>query len=135
LLTRCDIYRAEKGAIVRVCNIDDALSETLGLKSSLVSLSKDSLEHIRQKHPDITEWDILMLPEILKKGMVVREKSKPQFVVFSLFCSEIPRKRLNATVKFLPEKYENYVSTLHRAKYRELKRLLKRGDLLRRAKM
>lgn len=122
-----DIERVEKGAIAQVCHLDSDLMTEMGLQSSLVSLSPESLTHIRHRHPDISDWDILMIPRIISEGMVIQERKNPQFVVFSLFVSEAPRKRLNCTVKFLFGKQEAYISTLHKAQKRQLRGLQKRG--------
>jgi len=67
--------------------------------------------------------------------MVTRENAKPQYVVFSLFLEESPRRRLNVTVKILNKNLEAFVETIHFAKKKEVRRKLKTGTLIRGARI
>jgi len=65
MFTVTDLKRLEFGDTVQVGELDDQLVSLLGLKAPWVYLSPSSLKHIRSRHPDVSDWDILTIPRVL----------------------------------------------------------------------
>ncbi|WP_159089153.1 hypothetical protein [Tateyamaria sp. Alg231-49] len=100
-----------------------------GCSREEVFLSSESARHIIDEHGDhIGKNELLRIPEILTKGMWVADRKLACSVSFQ---TETPAIRLLAAIKITRNHSRMYVSTLHRAKKRQTKSKLKRGQLLR----
>ena len=114
---------------IHVGNIPYAVANHLELKNSNVYLSLDSYNHIQEEHPDITDYDLLLLPLIIEYGMLVSEYEKPNIIMSSYFDPHIG-KRFIASVKMAANKTEVWALSMYRARQRQSRALLKRGALL-----
>jgi len=60
-----------------------SVAEQLKLLIADVYLSRDSLVHIFEEHPDLTKYDLLHVPFLLQRGLIVQETATPKFVIAS----------------------------------------------------
>jgi hypothetical protein len=100
----------------------------LNLRVPQVHLSTDSLAHIAKKHPDITDFDLLLLTPTIGRGMIMRERKKPNVLLAVYQDPETPR-RFAAVMKIVSSGCEVWLTSFHRAHARQTKQWLKRCDL------
>jgi hypothetical protein len=100
---------------------------TLGWDMPWVYLSTESCIHIFEKHPDLQEFDVLALPAVINRGLLIREKHRSSCLVASYVHEGT---RYIATMKRAAT-YEIWITTFHRSKPKQTKALLKRGEILR----
>ena len=104
----------------------NVLSE-LGWDMPWVYLSTESCIHIFKVHSDLQEFDVLALPAVINRGLLIRETHRPRCLVASYV---LEGARYIATMKRAP-RCEIWVTTFHRSKPKQTKALLKRGEILR----
>lgn len=101
----------------------------LGWRSPIVYLSAESLAHIAQRHPDISEFDVLLLPQMIAGGLLIRENAKPNVLVV---CYQAGDQRLCASLKMAPRTgFDIWVLSLRRMRQRQTRAMLNRGTLIR----
>jgi len=99
------------------------------MAQSDVYLSGASLAHIAERHPDITDYDVLLLPQMIAKGLLIRENAKPNVLVV---CYQFGDKRLCASLKMAPRTgFDVWVLSLRRMRKRQTRAMLNRGTLIR----
>src|SRR5580704_1667444 len=99
----------------------------LGWNMPWVYLSSESCIHIFEKHHDLQEFDVLALPAVINRGLLIRETDRPRYLVASYLHE---RTRYIATMK-RASSCEIWITTFHRSKPKQTKALLKRGEVLR----
>lgn len=114
---------------IHVGSIPYAVAKHLELKNSNVYLSLKSYKHIQEDHPDISDYDLLMIPLAIQYGLLVTEYKKPNIIMCSYFDPNIG-KRYIISVKFAANKTEVWVCSMYRAKLRQTRTLLKKGEIL-----
>lgn len=103
----------------------------LGCARDTVFLSNHSLRHIFENHGEhVSSRDLLLLPEVLTRGLWLSDQKRSNFVIVSCLVVET---RFKAVVKTTLDRSRNYISTFHRTAKRQTKSLLKRGRVLRAA--
>lgn len=101
----------------------------LGWRSSIVYLSADSLAHINDRHPDIGDLDLLFLPQMIRKGLLIRESAKPNIL---LACYQAGDKRYCASLKMAAStRFDVWVVSMRRMKPRQTRAMLNRGEMIR----
>ncbi len=91
-------------------------------------LSCKSLHHILTDHPDITMFDLLCLPEMIKRGLWIADRKKSACVIYKHSEGGL---RYKSALKVVGDGYETYISTFHRVvDERQLKSIMKRGRVL-----
>jgi len=115
---------------INVGELPDAIRVLLALRVPQVHLSRASLEHIRVKHPDVTDFDLLLLTMAVERGMIMRERRKPN-VLLGVYQEPASHRRFVAVMK-IAAAYEVWVTSFHRAHRRQTMQWLKRCELLRR---
>ena len=108
----------------------DAIRVLLALRVPQVHLSRASLEHIRVKHPDVTDFDLLLLTMAMEREMIMRERRKPN-VLLGVYQEPASHPRFVAVMK-IAAAYEVRVTSFHRAHRRQTMQWPERCDLLRR---
>jgi hypothetical protein len=96
-----------------------------------VWLGKAGLLHIAERHRDIGVDDLLLLPLVIRDGMLIREVDRPRELTICFQDPKNEKKRYIAVLKFARGKRELWISTFHRAKARQTKRKLKKGRVIR----
>ncbi len=70
-----------------------------------------------------------MLPLAIQYGLLVSEYKKPNIIMCSYFKHNIG-KRFIVSMKFAADKTEIWVCSMYRAKQRQTRALLKKGEIL-----
>lgn len=115
---------------ITVCDLNSRVTNILGAQTPRVSLSRESLLHIRKQRPDMPVGHILYLPDTIKAGMIIRDGQKKNHIVMIYQCEETGRRYV-AVLKVAGKGHAIYVQTFYPAKKRQTMALLKRGTLLR----
>lgn len=96
-----------------------------------VYLSADSLNHIAEEHPDVTDFDLLHIPLAIKYGLIIRDTNASNHLMIS-YLPKGEGKRFKCVLKAAAEGTEIWVSTFHRIKARQTRAMLRRGSVVRR---
>jgi len=108
-----------------VASLDNDLKRRLSAKQNAVLLSADTLAKQRRNHPELTDAEYRLLPDIINKGAVIAQDN--QRVVF--FAHE--QRLYKAVVKATRAGDELYVVSFHRADSRDYDREANRGIVIR----
>jgi hypothetical protein len=130
-LTLQDIFDLRTGwrNPVNVGELPDAIRRLLGLRVPQVHFSRESFEHTQKKHPDLTDLDLLLIPFAVERGMILRERRKPN-VLLGVYQEPTTHRRFVAVMK-IAAAHEVWLSSFHRAHRRQTGQWLKRCYLLR----
>jgi hypothetical protein len=118
---------------IRVGELPSHVAEVLNLKNHNVYLSRSSLLHIQDGHPDITHFDLLNLPFAIDRGLLVQEIERPHMII-ALYLNAISEIRFTIALKISQNGTEIWVSSFYRTKARQTKSILRRGRLLQKHK-
>lgn len=97
----------------------------LGAKQKAVLLSDATLAKQKVGHPDLTMEEYQLLPEIFHKGRVIRENEH------NIHFYAIRGRLYKAVVKITQKRHENYLTTFHRARKKQVERETRKGMLIR----
>ncbi len=114
---------------IHVGSLPYAIAKKLDLKNSNVYLSLDSYNHIKKKHADISDFDLLLFPFIIQHGLLAVEVRKPTIIMCSYLEPHIG-KRYIASLKIAANKTEVWALSLYRARSRQTKVILKRATMI-----
>ena len=106
------------------------VQDALKLKVNSVYISLASLKHIERRHTDVTDFDLLLLPVVLRNGLYLQEKTKRNIIISS-YHDSISGRRFVAVSKIAANKFEIYVSSFYRTKPRQTRRFLERCEIIR----
>jgi hypothetical protein len=130
-----DLFRLLSGAVPRIVVGRLPLVAVSILRSQTVEvmLTSEVALAITRKHPDITRADLLAIPDMIARGLLIHEKSRPNRFVS---CYQVPdsKRRFALAMKLARGRHEAWVSTLHRLGERQTKRYLARGVIIKRHK-
>ena len=112
---------------VWICSITHRPESKLKFSSGAVYLSKSSLLHILEKHPDITKYEILLLPIAITRGTLYVDQQNPNFLG-SIYKSE-ENKIYFVPMKITSQGHEIWVSSIHRQTKKQLDKKIKKLDL------
>ncbi|HUF55558.1 MAG TPA: hypothetical protein VMM55_03255 [Thermohalobaculum sp.] len=68
-----NIEKIRRGFTHQVGELSDEVIRAVGWRCPYVYLSADSLSHIAEEHPDVTDFDLLHIPLAIRIGMVVHD--------------------------------------------------------------
>ena len=110
-----DIGRLRSGSRgpITVGELPREVSRAMGLLVPLVYLSRESLAHINLRHPDITDFDLIAAPSVLKHGLILREIRRDNTYLAShvgIYCP----KRMGLSMKVAEPDREAYMTSYHR---------------------
>ncbi len=74
--------RAGHGPIV-VAELPQIVADAMGFYVPLVYLSKESLGHINRRHPEVTDFDLITVPLVLRHGLILRETRRQNIYLAS----------------------------------------------------
>jgi hypothetical protein len=100
---------------IRVGYFTESVAEKLKLRIADVYLSRDTFSHIFKEHPDLTHYDLLHIPFLLRHGLIIQETAKPNVVVATYKVPDSHR-RFVGVVKILYSGAESYLVSFRRAK-------------------
>ena len=98
-----------------------------------VKLSRESYAHIKSVHPEITYREFKLLPDAIRKGLVIREGGSPRKAAI---CYQSPEsdQRYMAALHGTAKGDDIYCTTFHRARKGNTKSKIERGEIIRRQK-
>lgn len=130
-LTLADIgaLRTQLYDPVAVGEFPNLIRVTLGLPVPIVYLSNQSLEHIAKRHPDVTDFDLLLLPFVIRHGLILRENKRPN-IILAAYQVPMSQRRFVAVMKITGGKTEVWLSSFYRTKPSQTKQLLKKTKIL-----
>lgn len=108
-----------------VASVDAELKQRLNAKQNTVLLSAETLNKQRRNHPELTDNEYRLLPDLINEGAVIEQDN--QRVVFFRRNSRLYK----AVVKTTKSGREIYLVSFHRADIRDFDREKNRGRLLR----
>lgn len=108
-----------------VASVDAELKQRLNAKQNTVLLSAETLTKQRRNHPELTDNEYRLLPDLINKGAVI-EQDKQRVVFFRR-----DGRLYKAVVKTTKSGDEIYMVSFHRADARDFDREVNRGSLLR----
>jgi hypothetical protein len=91
-LWELSLLKDNKQKTVLVGYVPDVVATQMSLSMKEVYLSKQSMDHIFQEHPDINGFDLLHIPNALDHGMIVQEKAKPHCLIISYMDPDTHRR-------------------------------------------
>jgi hypothetical protein len=126
-----DVIRLRDGwrDLIAVGDLSIEAAEEMGVYTTMVYLSRESLQHINEEHPDISDTDLLIASLVIKDGMVMREKSKTNAYVCS-YEEPYSRLRYVATLKVAAPDREILMTSFRRSRKRQTKAFLRRCKLI-----
>jgi hypothetical protein len=74
------LRRGRQNPIV-VGALPDKVWRMLDLPVAFVQLSQETLKHINEKHPEVTDFHLLHIPLAIAHGEVLREKAKSDMII------------------------------------------------------
>jgi hypothetical protein len=131
MLTSADLLDLDLGVRdpIIVCHFDHVLANILSAQTPIVYLSRYTLDHIRKRHSDLTDDELLFLPEAIARGLITKENMRPRHVTV---CYQQPLgRRYIAALKLTGIKHAFYIDTFHRAREKQTTAMLSRGRILR----
>ncbi|MBF0444826.1 MAG: head morphogenesis protein, partial [Magnetococcales bacterium] len=97
--------------------LSDDIAKAIKAKQPVVALSRDTLEKQLVRHPELTDKDYIMLPEVIEKGRLVQHKGRNALLLYSNNQSYV------VVVKSAETANEVYLSSFYRVNNKEAKRL------------
>lgn len=122
---RCGPYLTS----VPVGDIPEIVANSLATDFRSVNLSRESYEKIVRRHSDLSDFDFLNLPFILRHGLWIAERNEPQCRVA---LSPVPgsEQRYKAVIKRATRGPELWLTAFHRTKPRATRAIMKRGTVI-----
>ena len=114
---------------IRVGELPFEVAIKIGLSNHGVYLSRQSYQHIIDAHGDIDDYKLLLLPQMLKNGLIVQENAKQNVIIISYLDMSLGLRYV-AALKIVQSNTEVWVSSMYRAKKRQTKSLILRGTIL-----
>lgn len=108
-----------------IAALDEDLQRRLGAQQKAVLLSDETLAKQKKHHPELALDEYRLIPEIVRKGRVIREKDA------RLYFFQRQGHLYMATVKATEDKAENYLVTFFRVRPEHMRRKQRRGELIR----
>jgi len=117
---------------ITIGELPTSVARAMRLYVPVVYLSKASLDHINLRHPDITDYDLISAPFVLKHGLFLRETRRPNLYLCSYVGPHVEHKRYGAALKVSEPDREVYMTSFHRVSDRQTKAWLKRCEIIKR---
>ena len=108
-----------------IAALDEDLQRRLGAQQKAVLLSDETLAKQKQHHPELALDEYRLIPEVVRKGKVIREKDA------RLYFFQRQGHLYMAAIKATEDKAENYLVTFFRVRRGHMQRKQRRGELIR----
>jgi hypothetical protein len=128
-LSDIDAVRRKTHDPIPVGELPNLIRLALHLRVPQVQLSHASLMHINEKHPDVTDFDLLLLPFAIRHGLILREIRKRN-ILLSCYQEPMSHRRFVAVMKIAAAECEVWLDSFYRTKPRQTKRLLQKCEKL-----
>ena len=128
-LSDIDYLRRKVHDPIIVGELPNIIRLVLRLKVPVVHLSNHSLKHINKKHPDITDFDLLVLPFAIKHGLILREIRKRN-VLLACYQPPMTHRRFVAVMKLASNGHEIWLDSFHRTAPSQTARLMRKAERL-----
>jgi hypothetical protein len=126
-----DALRRKARDPIPVGELPSIIRTALQIRSPIVHLSLESLMHIGKRHPDISDYELLLLPFVIRHGLIMREKKKPK-VILASYQDSISSRRYLAAMKVTSQQCEVWLDSFYRTKPRQTASFLRRCEILKR---
>lgn len=99
-----------------------------------VYLSQESLAHINKFHSDVSDYDLLIAPFVIKHGLIIREVRKTKYpnqeAYLATYHGPLTPIRMGLTIKIAKPDREVYMTSFHPLHERQTKSWLARGEII-----
>ena len=85
--------------------------------------------HINKRHPDVSDFDLLIVPFAIRHGLILRERAKRN-ILLSCYQDPMSHKRYVAVMKVTSKQCEVWLDSFYRTAPRQTARLLKKTEKL-----
>jgi hypothetical protein len=128
-----DIYDCRSGYRdpIIVGELPDALRQRLTLRVPLVHLSRESLLHIQRRHPDVTDFELPHVSQVIDRGTILQERAKPSMIL-SYSKDQESHRHYVAVMKIANAACEVWLISFHRTDARQIRKWRQRHVILRR---
>jgi hypothetical protein len=116
------------GCSVPAASLPPEASSYLKAKLSFVYLSRASLDKICSHHPDLTDYNLVMIPHVLEHGTLLTDR-KPN-VVIAYGRAGAKGRLYKATVKLAASGYDVWLTAFYRTDDRHISSLRERAVIL-----
>ena len=108
-----------------IAALDEDLKRRLGARQKAVLLSDETLAKQRKHHPELGLPEYQLLPEVIVKGKAI------EFGEQNIHFYAIHGRLYRAVIKTTEKRHENYLTTFHISRDKQLDKDLKNGKLIR----
>jgi len=119
----------DKQPYIPVCKLPQDVCAVLGVGTTTVWLSRASLTHIIGGHGDVDVSQLMLLPKAIQWGLLVDDRDRPGNIISS-YQDPYADRRYIAIMKIARNRKEIWVTTFHRSKARQTRRILRKGPML-----
>jgi hypothetical protein len=128
-LSDIDDLRRKKHDPIVVGELPNIIRLALRLRVPLVHFSHQSLKHVEQRHPDVRDLDLLLIPFVIRHGLILRQRRKRN-VIIACYQQPMSHRRFLAAMKISDRGSEVWLDSFYRTRPRETARLLRGAEVL-----
>jgi hypothetical protein len=128
-LSDIDAVRRKTHNPIEVGELPNLIRLALRLRVPLVQLSTESLAHINARHPDISDFDLLLLPFVIRHGMILRERKKTN-IILAVYQEPMSHRRFVAAMKIADASCQVWLDSFYRIKPGQTRKLMRKTDML-----
>lgn len=103
--------------------------QELGWTCPYIYLGQTGLAHINKQHPDITDLDLLNLPQAIALGMLIHVKKDSRQLLVGYRNGQ--RAIYQSALKSAEKSTEIWVSSFYKVKPKRMRSMVRQGRLLR----
>ena len=111
--------------IVAVGDVRIEVAKRMGVYSTTVYLTKESLQHINIEHPDISDTLLLLACLAVRDGWIMQEIGRPNIFVCS-YLEPMSRRRFTAVLKVARPDREILLVSFRRGRFGQTRSFQKR---------
>jgi hypothetical protein len=123
------VQKVRNGRPQQVGTLPDNVWRLLSWPCPWVYLGQSGLRHIAEKHPDITDFDLLWLPLAIEAGLIVQLDKSPRKIL--VVHKAEPQKFYLSALKSAQGGTEIWVDSFYRIKEERFSSFAKKGRVLR----
>lgn len=123
------VQQVRNGQPRQVGVLPDSVWRQLSWPCPWVYLGQSGLRHIAEKHPDVTDFDLLWLPLAIASGVVVQVEKNPRQVLVGYYADH--GKNYRCALKSAKNGTEVWVDSFYRIKAKQVRQLSRQGPILR----
>ncbi len=124
-----DVEKIRRGEPRQVGVLPDKVWKKLGWRCPWVYLGRSGLQHIAERHRDITDFDLLWMPLAIASGVIVHIEKSPRQILVGYEAE--PDRFYRAALKEAQNGTEVWVDSFYRVKIDQIKNISKEGPILR----